>query len=892
MAEPSRANDDAGTPQSRDAVTVDELQREIARLRAQIASLEAQVPVRTAAAAVESGAKAVAPPPPVPRADHPPLVAPPLVPSHTPSHTPSLVPPLAPPRAHESTAGARKTSEAPPSKMEFERFIGRRVVPLVGALAVLGAVGYLVSHAIEMGYFGRLTAGWRFAAGIAIGVALLVAGEVVRRRNAASAAVGLDAAGIGAFMVSITVGVYVLELFGPETGALLAFAAGVFGAAWSVRTNSIVVGVAALFGCFVMPLSFAARTPPGLVGGLMLTAALAVGLGMHALGGARFAALRALTVALLCFTGGMWMARTHDVFLSSPMFLAWFALIVGEAALAAIRGRGANANVALLAVASVAACFVQASVWGQWGLTWTLADLRAWVPIFGGGLLFATSLVVRGFAPREREAEPIDARDLALVQGQAIEEACGKLSRAAFAFGIALALGGMVQFAQPWAQPLAWAMLAVGCAWLALREKSRACAVVSCVFALLTPPFAFASLVATVRAVTASRVTLPFGSGIELNLSIEWWGALAAALVLFASLWLRCSRTSDILRAVFAAITWIIVSAVLTEGELFGAVVALPACALIALPRARRTVAITALAVLIPAFIAWVVMLLDWRSGGLLSDKWNTLEIAAINLFVLATGALLASSHRSLAAARRALTTITIGVLGCLIGLFGVSVAGDRGFASGDIVLALVASLSIFALNVVVIGDLRRRIDLVEGGASAAVLAVVCGSVTGLALVFERRAEWETNQPLALVAVLVTVLAAGFAARALARAADALPWSSRVMHAVAYAGIAPMGAIVVSVFCGRPMGAVAASAWIVLVGIAEITIGFQRRIAALRWAGLASFVFVVARLYFVDLADSAALVRVALLFATGIALVGVGIVYARREPTLSRGDES
>ena len=51
---------------------------------------------------------------------------------------------------------------------------------------------------------------------------------------------------------------------------------------------------------------------------------------------------------------------------------------------------------------------------------------------------------------------------------------------------------------------------------------------------------------------------------------------------------------------------------------------------------------------------------------------------------------------------------------------------------------------------------------------------------------------------------------------------------------------------------------------------------------ALRWAGLWSFLVLVLRLFFVDLAETSALVRIALLFVSGMVLVGTGILYARR----------
>ena len=76
---------------------------------------------------------------------------------------------------------------------------------------------------------------------------------------------------------------------------------------------------------------------------------------------------------------------------------------------------------------------------------------------------------------------------------------------------------------------------------------------------------------------------------------------------------------------------------------------------------------------------------------------------------------------------------------------------------------------------------------------------------------------------------------------------------------------------------GRPMAAAVAAAWMVVAGVVELTIGFRAGIAALRWAGLASCLLLIARLYLVDLASTPIFVRVVLLFVTGLILVGVGI---------------
>ena len=808
----------------------------------------------------------------------------------------AAAPPQTPPRAPAAATLVRGdvppivVAPPPRQKLRIEHFVGRRIVPLVGAIAVLGAVGFLVSHALDIGFFGRLSAEARFTAGIAIGAALLAAGEVVRRRASAAAAVGLDAAGVGAFMVTIALGVFVLDLFGPEMGASLTLAAGVFGAAWSVRTRSVTVGIAAVLGSFILPVAFGEQAHSGLLGGLLLTAALATGLAMHALGDGRFAAVRWLTIVLLLLSGGVWTARSADASLTSPMYLLWFALIVGEATLAAIRGQSARANSAVVVIASLGACCVQVSVWGERGTLFSFADLRAWLPIAAGGVLLGQALLLRGFVSTETDDEqsPDDHG------ARTITAACAMLGQMAFALAVALGIGGFVQFLPSAVQALAWATMAVGCVVLARHEKSLAFGVVSCVFALLTAPFAIAAVVIVpFPRPTGSLISLPFGALITLNLTAECLGGFAAALLLFASLGLTLTRVCDILRALCVALVWIVVSVSLTDGDLFCATMALPACIIACMPRARRLLAVTALVLLLPTVLVWNVMLFDWRFGGPALAKWNMIELATINLFVMATGAILVSNHPSLGAARRVLCTIAIIAMSGAFGVYGLMLGGDRGFASGDMLLSLTVALATFAAIVISIGDLRRRTDLVEGGSAAVVLSLVAGSVAGLFIVFERAHQFDTTVTFALATLLSTALATTVAARALSRATNALPFARHIVLAAGCSAFVPIGAILVAAACGRPLAAFAASAWIILAALAEITIGFRYRIPALRWAGLASFVLVVARLYIIDLASTPILVRVGLLFATGMVLVGVGIVYSKRESReIAGGTES
>ena len=110
---------------------------------------------------------------------------------------------------------------------------------------------------------------------------------------------GLDAAGVGAVMVSVALGVFSLRIFSLATGALVAGGAAVLAASWSLRSGSVAVAVTGIIGCFAMPAGVGlVRSEPRLAG-LLVAVALVIGLGVHLLGGARFALARWIAAARL-----------------------------------------------------------------------------------------------------------------------------------------------------------------------------------------------------------------------------------------------------------------------------------------------------------------------------------------------------------------------------------------------------------------------------------------------------------------------------------------------------------------------------------------------------------------------------------------------------------------
>jgi hypothetical protein len=177
------------------------------------------------------------------------------------------------------------------------------------------------------------------------------------------------------------------------------------------------------------------------------------------------------------------------------------------------------------------------------------------------------------------------------------------------------------------------------------------------------------------------------------------------------------------------------------------------------------------------------------------------------------------------------------------------------------------------------------RPHAISAGALVAIIAVIVGCIHGLMLLFDPRDEATPSLFAAVVATVAVATAAWCWWRTIARHKALVTTRTAWIAGLFATAVVPLGAILLASILptgtGRGLGAFVLAVWVVGVGVAEIAVGFVRQIPALRWGGLLAFVFLVIRLFLVDLANAPTLVRVALLFVTGIALVGVGIVYAR-----------
>lgn len=866
-----------------------ELLRENEALRARVLVLEARLSALEESSGRSSPTgQSASMPPPAPRT--PPLTPPP--PSQPSPSQPSLSPPPLPRRGPIGAGGAWST----------EQFIGRRIVPFVGSIAVLGAIAFLVHYAYDIGLIGRIAPMGRFAIGVVLGILLLGAGEWVRRRGAPGAATGLDAAGIGSVMVTVALGVFSLRVFGPATGAAIAAAAGVLGAAWSVRSGSVAVGVVALIGFLGLPPAVGLPAEQPRLAGLLLALALATGLGMHAIGGARFAAVRYFALAATVLLGAVVLGATASPLEAFGFAILWWGIVVGESTFAALRGASARGNVAMVALASSALVLVEVGAWTTAAGVLSAVEL---LPASAGALLLALAALLRGFSLDDGEAvdssggarvdpsvhssvhpsrDPSAALDRS---ARAIGEACAMLSRASLAFGVALAVGGLAFLVGDSAKGIVVVAAAVVCSVLVGRgAPGRGTRVFALVAVLLSWIGAITATVVALGAPSVpafASIPMPAGApgGAAVAVDLFWrdglGGLILCALALFGMLARTGGRIVGIGAVPAALLAWCAAVALFVPSPEACVAIVLPAFVVGWWRRAPLVPVVVGLLLVAIAALVWTAGLV----GPMLDGPLNSPMRSALMLPPCAVVAMLVAAHPALGFARRAAMLVAVCAVGAACAAVGLAFGAHTGHRGIEAVLGASTVLALAGVVAVLVGRWRRSEPVVDGGMIMSAVSVAVGALLGLAWLFETRPSGEVGAASVLGMIAATALAAVVAIHAGRRMGGPFAGRAVVVGFACAAAAGPLGALLAGVVAGRPISPVVAVGGLAAVGVAELLLGFRHRIAPLRWAGLWAFFLLVARLFLVDLADAPVLVRIGLLFVSGMVLVGAGIVYAR-----------
>ncbi len=304
--------------------------------------------VQPAATVAPPPVRAQAPPPPMP-----PIPVPPSIPAPVPERpafvfTPPPTPrPMSVPPVHIYTAPAAAISTPPPhtepahtpaprTRPEWEVLIGGNVFNIIGAIALILAIVYLLKLAFDNNWIIPQV---RVLAGFLFGVGLIVAGDRARKRHLDIFATGLIGAGIASLYIAAyaTYGFHFRLVSAPIAFALMS-AVTVVTLVLAVRFDLLTVTFLGWFGGFVTPLLLS-DAGGSLVSLFAYLALLTTGLLLLTALRERWAVLEPLT---LLATYGLFFVAIYrapgDTTLPMVFLLLYWALFTGAEMRHALRG--------------------------------------------------------------------------------------------------------------------------------------------------------------------------------------------------------------------------------------------------------------------------------------------------------------------------------------------------------------------------------------------------------------------------------------------------------------------------------------------------------------------------------------------------------------------------
>lgn len=159
---------------------------------------------------------------------------------------PATVPPVeAPPETEEAP---RPNPPPAPKGPSWEEQLGARLPVWIGSIALALAGAFLVKYSFERGWLSPTV---RVALGVAFGVALLGAGEAMRR-SASRISQGLSGAGIAVLFAGFLAGIHLYGLISPGVGFLLMALTTATAVVLSLRQGPM-VALIGLIGGFLTP---------------------------------------------------------------------------------------------------------------------------------------------------------------------------------------------------------------------------------------------------------------------------------------------------------------------------------------------------------------------------------------------------------------------------------------------------------------------------------------------------------------------------------------------------------------------------------------------------------------------------------------------------------------
>ncbi len=206
-----------------------------------------------------------------------------------------------------------------------EWLVGTRGVALLGVVILVIAAGLFLKEAWDRGWIGQVPDWLRCVAGAVTGLALVGAGELLRRRVSALASTGVSAAGLAIVYGAILAAAELYALLSvPVAFGLLAAVALVGIWLGSIGDRVLLAGLS-LVGAFLVPFVIGTSAPSTAFLPAYLVSLLVLGLGLAGWRGPAYATIRRLAFWGVAGVGTVWAGSVVDV---APASVIGFVAVV------------------------------------------------------------------------------------------------------------------------------------------------------------------------------------------------------------------------------------------------------------------------------------------------------------------------------------------------------------------------------------------------------------------------------------------------------------------------------------------------------------------------------------------------------------------------------------
>lgn len=208
------------------------------------------------------------------------------------------------------------------SLSELEWLVGAKGIVLLGVLILVIAAGLFLKEAWDRGWVDQVPGWVRCALGASFGVALVGAGEVLRRKINDLASTGVSAAGLAIVFGSILAAARLYELLPMPVAFVLLALTSLAGVALGALSSRVLLAGLSLGGAFVVPLVVHSDEPSYVALPAYLLSLLAMGLVLAGWKGNGFASIRRIAWWGTALLGTLWGVSMRDHSVASPVVFA------------------------------------------------------------------------------------------------------------------------------------------------------------------------------------------------------------------------------------------------------------------------------------------------------------------------------------------------------------------------------------------------------------------------------------------------------------------------------------------------------------------------------------------------------------------------------------------